>query len=179
MRSILSTCVAGAAAAGLFYSFGIAAPRERVRTLDAELADVSARVGTASRAIAEVRDLERKCSHIRARLAQRGQLTSSPLLWFPEQMQSYFSRFGFENVAPRVNTSMEVAGLAGYQRTFWAVTLPLRGAASEVDRVLMAASELEAADPHVRVQTVSISTDAQALGGRCATVNASVLTRQF
>lgn len=76
---------------------------------------------------------------------------------------------------------MPQAELPGYQRTFWAVTLPLGESPANIDRALLAIAELEEVDPLLQVHSVSAFADpgVEVLGGRTATVTVSVLTRQF
>jgi len=181
LRALLPICVTGAAAIGLFYAYGVAAPARRVRELSSALAERNNNIRLARNSIERTRELECECASIRTQLASRGDVLASPLVLFPEQMTRHFRQFGIENVTTRVNTGLKDPELPGYQRTFWSVAVPLSGSQNEVDRALLAFSDLESANPFLRVHTVTAFADSEVkvLGGRRAMVTVSVLTHQF
>jgi hypothetical protein len=181
LRRALLPYVAGAAVAVLFYAGGILAPARRVRELRTEFNSAMTRIRLATESIQQVRDLERECAGIRMQLAQREDPLSSALVWVPEEMNRHFGRFAFLNVTTRPNTTSPEPGLPGYQRTYWAVALPLGEDPADIDRALLAISELEAADPLLRVHNVSAFAEAgvNLLGGCSANLTVSLLTREF
>jgi hypothetical protein len=181
VQRLLPACLTGAALLGVFYACGVAAPARHVRELRASLDKTNSSIRVARDAIQQTRDLERECAAIRAQLAGRGDSKTSPLFWFPEQMSRYFRQFGVEDVTTRVNTGVPEPGLPNYQRTFWAVALPLAANRADIDRALLALAELETADPLTKVHTLSAFADSERrmIGGRTATITVSLLTRQF
>jgi hypothetical protein len=180
-RDCFPPLIVAAATVGLFYAATVPAPARRVREARADLAAANARMRASSEAIQRVRNLEQECAGIRKQLAQRSDATITPLVWFPQEMSKHFEQFGITKVSTRINTGLPEPALPGYQRTFWAVTLPLEEDPAEVVRTLLAIASLEAGDPLLRVHTVSAIADAgpEVLGGRRATVTVSLLTRQF
>jgi hypothetical protein len=172
--------VAGAVL-GLVFALGVAGPARRVDELRGALATINGQIQVANASIQETLKLERESSRMRMQLAYRHHAGASPLVWFPEEMSRFFEQFGIRDVSTRVNTGEAESGIPGYQRTFWAVALPLRDGATEMDRAILAISELERADRLLRVHSVSASASAgsNVLGGRTATVTVSLLTRRF
>jgi hypothetical protein len=181
MKRKLMISSIGVATVGLILACSVAVPQRRERELRARLAELNGRIHAGREAIDEVRALEIKCAGARTQLGSYDHgLTRTPaLVWFPDKMGEYFRRFAVEKVSTRVNTSAPDPTLRGYERIFWAITLPLTGDSTELRRVMRAVSELETAEPQVRVVAVTVSGDSQSLGGRKAVVTASLLTRQL
>jgi hypothetical protein len=171
----------GAAAAGCAYAYLVAVPTRQVDELRAKLGTVNAEIAAARDAVEEVRELEQKSAGIRTQLGRDGRATTSPVLWVPDQMSKFFGQFGIEKVSTRENTGVPQPGLPGYQRSYWAVSFPVGQNATEVDKALLAVSELEATEPLVRVHSVAALAEAgrEVLGGQSATVTVSLLTRKF
>jgi hypothetical protein len=181
MKSKLVISSIGLAALGLVCCCAVAVPRRREHELRATVAELNGRIRAGREAIEEVRELESKCAGARARLGDYDQgLRRTPaVVWFPERMGEYFRRFAIEKVSTRMNARRPEPSVPGYERIYWAITLSLGADAAELRRGLLAACELEAAEPEVRVVAVTVLSDSQSVGGKKAVVTASLLTRQL
>lgn len=158
----------------------IAPLRESERIAAQRIEELSGKLESAHAAIEEVRTLEQRAASARAELDRwrRERPAASAMLWFPERIREHFRRAGFAEAVTRLNTTRAEAKLPRFQRSFWAMELPLRAQPGEIGKVLLAAAELEQAEPHVRVLDFAIRRGAGDTHQLTAVLNVSTLARE-
>ena len=166
--------------AGGFYRGSIVPMRERLAENQRRIAELSGNVEHAKKRIKETQEMERRASGARAELVRwnRQRAAASAMVWFPENLKGYFRRFGIVDAVTRLNTVRPEPELPGYQRSYWAVDLPIQDGTVEFGKVLMAVGELEQAEPHVRVLDFAVRRDSANPARRTAVINLSTLARR-
>ncbi len=168
-----------ALAAGLvFYLQGIAPLRRREAEAHRSVAALQQRIADADRMVVEVRAMEARAGRERREFAAlMGSFPAGPaLVWFPEQMKAQFGRSGGVEVVTRLNTTRPVAGLPDFQRTYWAVQMPVGNATSDLREICLAIAALDLSDPFLRVVNATIRPDANDLSRHLAVINIAVLS---
>ena len=94
-----------------------------------------------------------------------------------EHLARYFAQMGIANAVTRLNTEFAEPNMPGFQRTYWAVDLPLPGSRSDMSRLLIAVAALEETDSIAKVMDLAIRTE-DGTGHRTAIMNVSALTEK-
>jgi Tfp pilus assembly protein PilO len=162
----------------LGYSVAILPLQRREQQSLGKLADLRERIQATRKTIQEVKQQEQATASSRAELdrLERELPTGSALAWFPVRMKQHFDRFGLSDSVTRLNTSLDEPNMPGYQRTYWAVDLPMQGSAKDFSSLLIAVAELEESDPIIEVLDLSIRRENASLAPT-AIVNVAALVR--
>ena len=164
----------------LLMAEGIRPLRKRDRANQEKTAELRNEAAAARRTIQDVQDKERETAPVQAEFERwsRERPADSAVVWFPERISAHFKRFAVATAATRLNTILEDPDLPGFQRSFWAVELPLGAGVGEISKVLLAVSELERAERHVRVIDFAIRPAAENPQAQTAVLNCSTLARE-
>ena len=143
-------------------------------------AGLKERIGEAQRVIGEVRALEvRKDSERHETQALfASQPNDSAVVWFPERMKQHFERAGLGGAVTRLNTILDEAGLPGFERSYWAVEVPIGAATQKVLEACLSVAEIEPLDPSIRVLDVAIHPESGDPTRGHVVVNVALLSRK-
>ena len=163
-----------------FYGRSIAplGPQE-TEMLD-RVTELKGRIDAARKTIAESRALEQGASHSRSDLDSPGgdQPASSALVWFPERMKKHLERVGLSGAAIRFNTSLDEPESPDFERSYWAVELPVGDSTRDVREACVAIADIEPVDPSIRVLNVAIRPDLNDPTRRIMAMSVSILARK-
>ena len=150
---------------------------ERGRDLGQQLEQEQERTWAARKALRTIAALEAQTDGARAELERlkEGFPPGAALVWFPERVRKHFRESGFEAVSIQPNTTADVPELPGFERSYWAVELPIPGGAKEVRAALVGLARLETADPFLRILDTAIRPDAQDSSRQFAVANVVIL----
>ena len=139
-------------------------------------AALKARIADARRVITEIQEEEARLKLDRAKLDElhKDSPPMPALVWFPGRVKQHFDRFGSGAVA-RLNTARDEPALPGFERSYWAVEMPVGTSPTEVREICLAISELERLNASVRVVDVAIRPDTDNPDARLMVVNLAVL----
>jgi hypothetical protein len=179
LQHLLSACVT-LAAGWAFYSNSIAPLGERERQTVQKVAEMQAFLAHAQKEVKAVQSLEEELGRARV---EHYRLTGdvpqgSAMVWLPDRLKQHFGRHGIRDCTAQFNTSIDEPALPGYERTYWAVNLPLRELSQDLETVFMAVSNLEQTDPIVRIVDAAVRPDLQNPSRRVAVVNVGALVRK-
>jgi hypothetical protein len=179
--SIMRLAVVGGAILGIAwatYSVSIAPLQRSERELLGTLTDRRERIDAARKTIEEIKQQEQATAGARAELQRlhRDLPAGSVMSWFPSRMKQHFDRLGISDSVTRLNNALDEPEMPGYQRTYWAVDLPIQGAARDISSLLIAVAELEKAEPIVKVIDLAIRQDDDS--HRIAVINVTALVRK-
>jgi hypothetical protein len=159
------------AAAGVCYEQSIKYARER------ESLALRQRIGEARRVVEETQALEVQASREQNELrAIQGNFPpTSALVWFPQRVTQHFGVIRGTQTATRLNTALDEVGLPGFERTYWAVEMPVGMTSEEIREICIAIAEFERLESAVRVLDVTIRPDADDPTRRLMIMNVAVL----
>ena len=168
------------AAGWAFHARWIAPLKEKEQAHRRAAAGLTERISEAQKAIGEVRALEvqndAERQEIQALFA--GHPSDSAVVWFPERMKQHFERAGLGGAVTRLNTTRDEAGLPGFERSYWAVELPVGAATPKVIEACMSVAEMEPLDPAIRVLDVAIRPESGDPSRRQVVMNVALLSRK-
>ncbi len=165
--------------ASLMYSLSIVPLQRRATEFQHTAADLRGRIASARRTIQEAKAQEHAVASARAELQrfQRDLPTGSAMAWFPSRMKRHFDNLGIPDSATRLNTALNEPDLPDYERSYWAVDLPIQGNAAGISNLLIAVAALEEAESLVKVIDLAIRQDDDS-GRRTAVINVTTLVRR-
>lgn len=102
----------------------------------------------------------------------------SPMVWFPERMKTHFGIAGLAGAVTRLNTALDEPDLPDFERTYWAVELPVEKSSKGFRASCLAVTEIEKRDPSIRVLDVEIRKDANNPTRNLMVMNVSILSRK-
>jgi hypothetical protein len=178
-RSCMAIVCLALVAGQAFYSLQIAPLREQERAARRAGEALQGKIAEASGVVHEVHRLGEQASRAYTNLTalHAHQPSGSIHLWFPAQMKKHFSTLGIEAVT-RLNTTAKEPGQPDFERTYWAVELPVGNSTADVRAACLAIAEIEPLDPAVRVLDTVIRPVAGDPIRRAAVINVSVLSRK-
>lgn len=165
--------------AWLIYSLSITPLQRRATEFQRTAADLRGRIASARHTIEETKKQEEAVASARAELQRiQGDLpTGSAMAWFPNRMKRHFDKLGIPDSATRLNTALNEPDMPDYERSYWAVDLPIRATTADMSKLLIAVAELEEAEPLVKVMDLAIRQDDDS-GRRTAVINVTTLVRR-
>jgi len=125
------------------------------------IARLRGQIDGAAAAGAETRGLEAATEAFRAQIDRPEQKIPGPLapVSIPDDLKKHFARSGLSVTVKLVKTDGELAGLPGYARGFWSVTLPLAKTSQQTTGALLATAQFEQQQPFVKVLDLAIQPD--------------------
>jgi hypothetical protein len=149
----------------------------RGSVLRQQLEQVREHTAEARKTLRTVAALEAQTDDARAELErlQEGLPEGAALVWFPERMRKHFRDAGFDVVSVLPNTAADVPELPGFERSYWAVELPITGGAKEIRAALVGLAGLETADSFVRILDAAVRPDSQNPARQVAVANVVIL----
>jgi hypothetical protein len=169
----------GAAAGLAWWGHGkwITPLAEREWSMRQQLESTRAQVAAARKTLRTIAALEAQTDDARAELERlkQGLPEGSALVWFPERMRKHFRDAGFDAVSIQPNTKADVPELPGFERSYWAVELPIVGGAKQIRAALVGLAQLETAEPFLRILDAAIRRDAQDSARQVAVANVVIL----
>lgn len=143
-------------------------------------AGLKARIAEAQNVIGEVRTLEEKRNAERREIQAlfAGHPNDSAVVWFPERMKQHFDRAGFAGAVTRLNTTRDEAGLPGFQRSYWAVEVPVGATSQNALDACLSVAEIEPLDPSIRVLDVTVRPATGDSSPRRVVMNLALLSRK-
>lgn len=179
-RGVVAVCGLALAAGWQVYGRLIAPLKELATEARRDVTDLRGRIDGAQKTIAEIQLLEQSASGARGELQsfQADIPPGSPLVWFPPRMEKHFGRMGLSRAVTRLNTALDEPGLPDFERTYWAVELPVGNSSGEFRRACLAIAEIEPVDPSIRVLDVEIRRDANDPTRHLMVMNVAILARK-
>lgn len=165
--------------ASLIYGLSITPLQRREAEFQRTGADLRGRIAAARHTIQEAKEQEQAVASARAELQrfQRDLPTGSAMAWFPSRMKRHFDNLGIPDSATRLNTALNEPDMPNYERSYWAVHLPIQGTSADISKLLISVAELEEAEPLVKVIDLAIRQDDDS-GLRTAVINVTTLVRR-
>ena len=162
-----------------FHSLKIAPLRKQESAARRIAFPLREKIAEARGVIQESETIREQISRARAEVAalHAHQPSGSAHVWFPAQMKKHFSTLGTDAIT-RLNTTTKEPGLPDFERSFWAVEMPLGKTSADVRTACLAIAEIEPLDPAVRVLDAAIRPDADDPDRRVAVINVSVLSKK-
>jgi hypothetical protein len=166
-------------AALLLNHYTLGPRRRQVNELTRQTQELRQSIAAARATVQTVKAQEQAASAVRFALRQRRQTLPSGeiIAWFPTRMKDHFAQMGIANAVTRLNTEFAEPNMPGFQRTYWAVDLPLPGSRSDMSRLLIAVAALEETDSIAKIMDLAIRTE-DSTGHRTAIMNVSALTEK-
>lgn len=163
-----------------FHVRWIAPLQEKESTHRSAAAGLRERIGEAQKAIAEVRvlDTRRDAERHEIKALFASHPNDAAVVWFPERMKQHFTRAGFAGAVTRMNTTRAEAGLPGFERSFWAVEVPVGASSQKALEACLAVAEIEPLDPAIRVLDVTVHPPTGATAERHVVMNLALLSRK-
>ena len=179
-RGVVAVCGVALAAGWQVYGRLIVPLTEQATEARRAVLDLKGRIAGAQETIGEIHALEQAASGARGRLPSlQGEVPpGSPLVWFPARIGKHFRSMDIPSAVTRLNTTLDEPELPGFERTYWAVELPLGKGSSEIRKACLAVAEIEPLDPSIRVLDVEIRNDANDPTRRLLVMNVAVLSRK-
>lgn len=167
------------AAGWLFYTESIVPLQKREIAEQSRITELSEKLAEAGQGMRRVRELEASFTAAQEKIDRwdANRPADSTMLWFPERVKQHFSRCGVVAPVTRLNSAHQEDTLPGFERSYWAVELPLRDYSTALNNLLVAVSQFEKSEPHTRVLDFAILQDAENPGARTAMLNVSTLAR--
>ncbi len=168
------------AAGWAFHAQWIAPLQEKKSAHRLAAAGLKERIAEAQRVIGEVRALEvqkdAERHEIQALFASHP--SDAAVIWFPERMKQHFERAGLAGAVTRLNTTRDEAGLPGFERSYWAVEVPVGGADGKALDACLSVAEIEPLDPFIRVLDVALRPESGDPTRRHVVMNVALLARK-
>jgi hypothetical protein len=154
----VAICALALAAAWECHGRLIAPLRKLEAAAVADAGDMRERIGRAQKTIVETRTLEQDPAGARSQLRSLlgNRPSGSALVWFPARIEKHFGRLNGEGVVARFNSVLEQPELPDFERSHWAVEMPVGDTAAAFRDVCAAIADFESADPALRVLDVVI-----------------------
>ena len=149
----------------------------RGSALRQQLDQVREHTAAARKSLRTITVLEAQKDDARAEMErlEEGLPEGAALVWAPERMRKHFRDAGFDAVSIQLNTFADVPELPCYERSYWAVELPIAGGAKELRAALVGLAGLEMADPFLRILDTAVRPDAQNPARQIAVANVVIL----
>lgn len=166
------------AAGWAFYAQSIAPLRQREPEARRSIATLKKQIADALSSIGEVRALEAQVSRERSELhsLHRDLPSGSAVVWFPERVRKHFASLGVAGAVARLNTVLDEREPPGFERTYWAVEMPVGSSSREIRAACAAIAGIEPLDPSVWMLDVAIRPDAGDPTRSLAVINVAVLS---
>jgi hypothetical protein len=163
----------------LYYNRSVAPLRHSHRTALGAIAELNENIRNSAEAIEEIKAFKERVAQAHAEVDElvRDIPTASALFWFPARMSRHFTRFGIPQAATRHNSTLEEPTFRNYERTFWAVELPMTEE-KDLSKVLLAVAELESQDVLVRVLDFAVRPSSEDPSKPVAIINVTALARR-
>ena len=131
----------------------VSSQQTRGSRLETQRDALQQQIQAARKSTQEIKQQEQASAKARGQLqrAQGDPPAGSALVWLPSRIKRHFDRAGIRDSVTRLNTAADEPRIPGYERTYWAVDLPLSGTPDELRLLLRAVSTLEEAEPAVLV----------------------------
>lgn len=162
-----------------FYNHAIAPLRHSLRTTSYGIEELKQNISSAETALEEIRVRKEQVARTWAEvdLLVRDIPTASALFWFPVRMKRHFTRFAIPDAVTRLNSTLDEPTFPNYQRTYWAVELPMQSE-NDISKVLLAVAELDAQDVLVRVLDFAIRPSSEDPTKQISIINVAALARR-
>lgn len=179
-RGAVTVCGLALAAGWQVYGRLIVPLKEQATEARRDVSDLKGRIEGARKTIAEIRALEQAANVTRRELQSlEGNIPrGSPLVWFPGQMEKHFRSMGLSGAVTRLNTAIDEPGQPDFERTYWAVELPVGVSSGDVRKACFAVAEIERVDPSIRVLDMEIRNDANDPTRHLLVMNVAILSRK-
>jgi hypothetical protein len=133
----------------------------------------------ARREVQAIKEEEQAAGTARMTLRQlrRDLPSGSAIAWLPTRIKEHFALRGIADAVTRLNTTGDEPGMPGYEKSYWAVDLPMTGATSEMRHLLTAVADLE--QPGSIVKVLDLAIREEELGRRTAVINIAALVEKL
>lgn len=158
----------------------IAPIRKRGNDLRRRLGELNQSFEAARKTMQRVTEMEQATAQARGEM---NRLHGDPgkgsaLVWLPKMVKEHFKQVGIAVTTIRLNAVQEEPGLPGYTRAYWGISLPLEDGGKSVTAVLLAVTEMEEQNRHLKVLDFAIQPDVDNPLLRTAAFNIKALIRK-
>lgn len=145
-----------------------------------QIADLGQRILEKHRSLKEAQELAKRAGETRDEARRKfGDLPQGPsVVWFPVRLREHFERAGISVPVARLVSTREAAAVAGYRRSYWSLSVPLKAGTSSIREFLRAVSELEEKNGFVRVEDLVCRMDSANSEGYVAVLSVSAMVSE-
>ena len=166
--------------AWLYYSQSLAPLSRQAEESARKLGKLREQLDSANKALRCIKDAEQEAGEARASLNRQLSERShdSVMVAFPQSITKHFAGFGLPPSVIRLNTIQPEPQLAGYQRAYWSVGLPISKQDANLTGLLLAVAEFDRQVRFGKVVDFTLQPDPEDPHGHIASVNIVALIRK-